>query len=322
MAGCRSAPGRRRSRRRTATRRTAARRSGRRAAGPGELRGQDRADRARIDRAVRVPAGALVDRADVQAGAAADAVQRLAAHRVGEHRGAAVVEQHQVELLRPVAGVHPGPHRGVRVHPLAGRRPGQQLQEHLEVGEARHDLLDAHHGDQGLRQGQAHPAVALGLDHGERAGLGDAEVGAADRDLGGQELSAQVRARRHGQRPRLVGEVAGAGHLAEEDLPDLGAVAVDRRHQDVDGLSWPSCTISSARSVSTAAMPGGLELLVEPDLLGGHRLDLDHLVGAGGPHQVGDDPVGLVRVAGPVHHAAAGDRRRPRAARAVRAAGP
>ena len=51
---------------------------------------------------------------------------------------------------------------------------------------------------------------------------------------------------------------------------------------------------------------GGLERLVEPDLLGGHRLDLDHLVGAGGLHQPGDDLVGLVRVAGPVHRAAAG----------------
>ena len=46
---------------------------------PGELRRQHRADRARIDRPVRVPAGPLVDRADVEAGRAADAVQRLPA---------------------------------------------------------------------------------------------------------------------------------------------------------------------------------------------------------------------------------------------------
>ena len=60
--------------------------------------------------------------------------------------------------------VSAGPHRGVRVHPLAGGRAGQQLQEHLEVAPGRHELLDAHHGDQRARQGQAHPAVALGLD--------------------------------------------------------------------------------------------------------------------------------------------------------------
>ena len=44
---------------------------------PGELRRQHRADRAGVDRAVGVAAGPLVDRAHVQAGRAADAVQRL-----------------------------------------------------------------------------------------------------------------------------------------------------------------------------------------------------------------------------------------------------
>ena len=38
-------------------------------------------------------------------------------------------------------------------------------------------------------------------------------------------------------RARLVGQRrVDAGHLPQEDLPDLGAVAVDRRHQDVRGL--------------------------------------------------------------------------------------
>ena len=81
-----------------------------------------------------------------------------------------------------------------------------------------------------------------------------------------------------------------------------------------DGRSCPSCTISSARSVSHGGDPGGLERLVEPDLLGGHRLDLDHLVGPGGPDQVDGDPVGLGGVAGPVHDAAARRSPPPRAA--------
>ena len=37
-----------------------------------------------------------------------------------------------------------GPERGVRVHPLGGRRARQELQEHLEVLPGRDDLLDAH----------------------------------------------------------------------------------------------------------------------------------------------------------------------------------
>ena len=56
-------------------------------------------------------------------------------------------------------------------------------------------------------------------------------------------------------------------------------------------------------------MPCGGQRLVQADLLGGHRLDLDDLGLAGGLDQVGDDPVGLVGVGGPVHVAARrGDR--------------
>src|SRR5690606_16982389 len=50
----------------------------------------------------------------------------------------------------------------------------------------------------------------------------------------------------------------------------------------------------------------GLERLVEADLLGCHRLDLDDLARARLPDQPRDDLVGLPRVAGPVHRAAAG----------------
>ena len=75
-AGCRSSPGRPRSRRRTGV---DANGSVGACVDARQLRRQDRADRPRVDRAVGVAAGALVDRADVQARRAADAVQRLAA---------------------------------------------------------------------------------------------------------------------------------------------------------------------------------------------------------------------------------------------------
>ena len=70
----------------------------------------------------------LVHRADVEAGRAADAVERLAPDLVGEHVGAAVVEEHEVKLTGSVALRHPGPQRRVRVHPLRGGGPGQQLE--------------------------------------------------------------------------------------------------------------------------------------------------------------------------------------------------
>ena len=174
-----------------------------------EERVEDRADRAGVDRAVGVAADPLVDRAHVEARRAADAAQRLPADVVGERAGAAVVEQDDVHLLRAVAGRHARPGRGVGVHPLPRRRARQQPQHRVEVGPGGDDLLDADDADQHVGQGQAHPPVALGLHDDERAGVGDGEVGAADRDLRAQELLAQVLARRPRQHGRLVGEVVG-----------------------------------------------------------------------------------------------------------------
>ncbi len=66
-----------------------------------EERGYDGAYRAGVGRAVGVAAGLAVDRADVQAGAAADAVEGLLELRA-EQLGAAVVHEDEVQLLRPV----------------------------------------------------------------------------------------------------------------------------------------------------------------------------------------------------------------------------
>ena len=68
---------------------------------PLQQRGYDGADRARVGRAVGVAAGLPVDRADVQARAAADAVERLL-ELGAEQLRAAVVKQDQVHLLGPV----------------------------------------------------------------------------------------------------------------------------------------------------------------------------------------------------------------------------
>ena len=175
-----------------------------------QQRGDDRADRARVGRAVGVAAGPLVDRAHVQAGRAPDAAQRLPAGLVGQRRRAAVVQQHQVEVLRPVAGRDPGPGRGVGVHPLGGGGPGQQREEHLQVPPGRQDLLDPDHRDERARQRHAHPAVALGFHHHQRPGLGDREVRAGYAHRRGQERLAQVRPRGGRERGRVVGQARPA----------------------------------------------------------------------------------------------------------------
>ena len=83
-----------------------------------EHRRQDRADRAGVDRVVGVAAGPLVDRADVQAGAAADAVRAWRPDRVFEDLGPAVVEEDRGGTPAGRRRGHAGPERVVRVHPL------------------------------------------------------------------------------------------------------------------------------------------------------------------------------------------------------------
>ena len=127
--GCRSSRGRPRSRRR----RGSSVRQRRRALDALELRREDRPDRPRIDRLVGVPAGPLVDRADVEAG-----LQRMHASVCRPTWSASTSvrpasSEHDVEDLRAVPGRDAGPERRVRVHPLAGRRARKQLEEDLEI---------------------------------------------------------------------------------------------------------------------------------------------------------------------------------------------
>ena len=124
-----------------------------------------------------------------------------------------------------------------RVHPLPGRAAWEQLHERAEILPGRQDLLDPDHRDERLGQGEAHPAIALGLDDDQRAGLGDQEVGARDGDLGSQELLPQVQPRGFGEPAWLVGEVVRRGspdptHRPPEDLADLRAVAVNGGYED------------------------------------------------------------------------------------------
>ena len=188
-----------------------------------------------------------------------------------------------------------------------------------------HDLLDAHHGDQRLGQGQAHPPVALGLDDEQRAGLGDGEVGAGDRrPWRARNLLPQVRAgghrpaaaarrsapgpRRASRAGRSRGSPRGCG-----GWPAPGCATAGRRRAGRSarrGRSpWPRCPAASSASLSPISW-------VAIDLT------LTTSVCAGGAHQSVTIAVGLVGVAGPVHDAAAGGDLLPPTARGARRGGP
>jgi len=117
-----------------------------------------------------------------------------------------------------------------------------------------------------------------------------------------------VPAGRLGERGRLVGQRAevDSGHPAGEDLPDLLPVVVDRRHQDVRRGVVGELHDQFGEVGLHGRDPRLGQRLVEPDLLGGHRLDLDDLGAAGTAYQIGDQGAGLGGVPGPVHGGAGG----------------
>ena len=114
-----------------------------------------------------------------------------------------------------------------------------------------------------------------------------------------QEALAQVDARGLGEVARLVGGDAGRDRPREE-VADLGAVAVDRRHEDVR-RPVPVELQDQLGEVGLERVDSLLgERLVELDLVGRERLDLHDLVDAVCPCDLGDDGVRLGGVTCPV----------------------
>ena len=231
-------------------------------------------------------------------------MERLAADLVGEHARSAVVEKDDVQLLRPVAFRHPGPQRGVRVHALTGRRPRQQLQEHLEVGERREQLLDSEDRDEHRRKRRAHAPVPLRLDDANRPRFGNAEVRPADTDLRAEEPLAQVE-------PRDLRQVCAAssdarpGAIVRANRSRISAaVPVDSRDEDVRRPVAVELQdqLGEVRLDRVDALLR--ECLVQADLVGRQRLHLDDLARAMSPRDLGHDGVRLCCVTCPVHPAA------------------
>ena len=223
-----------------------------------------------------MPARLPIHRAGVLAGRAADAVQRLPPLRIRQYRGPRIIHQDDVKRLRPIVAsrVHPIPDGVIRIHPLTGRRPWQHLQQHLQVLQPRHDLVDPSQRDQRLRQRQAHPAVALALDDAHPTGLGDQEVRTTHSRLHLQKLLPQEEPRRIRKVLRSRAQVRQI-HLTLEDLPNLLPVLMQRGNHDMRWLIVAQLNDQLRQVGLIGPNPRRLQGLIKLNLLGSHRLDLD-----------------------------------------------
>ena len=278
---------------------------------PDEQRQEHRAHRARVDRAVRGAAGLPVDRADVQAGAAADAREHLAVLRAEQVR-AAVVDDHDVQLLGPVLLARPprpGQERRVDAEPLPRAAAGEQPEQHGEIGQVGDEPLHAHQRDVHARERADQAAVALVRDQADGAGRADAEVGAGDADVGVEEDLPQLAARR--LRERL--ELRWHGHALDgrEQRGRVLGRLLDRRREDVHRVLAGELDDVLAEISLDDADSGRLQRVVQADLLRQHRLRLRRELGAGATADVGDVGGRVVGGAREVDAAAAGLERVP-----------
>src|SRR5260221_14779267 len=69
---------------------------------PAQMRGQHRSDRPRVSGSIGMPAYVFKNRTNVQAGAAADAMQRIALLTIREQFGASVIQKDHVIFLGAV----------------------------------------------------------------------------------------------------------------------------------------------------------------------------------------------------------------------------
>ena len=239
-----------------------------------KLRCQDRSDRARVHPGIIVPANLAIHRTMIQACPATDAIQRLALAFVGQHFGAAVVEQDQIELVRPINFARPpgtAHERRVNGHRLSRGAAPQDGQENRQILRPRNDLLNAGDRNVDFRRRMGQPRVALIFDHHHGSRIGYHEVRAGDPDVRVEELLPQDAACDH----RLI---AGLGLRAAQLLLEYASHVMpgvmQRWGDDVIGPLIGELQDVLAQIGLDGFQIVGLEPRVQVDLLGRHRLRL------------------------------------------------
>src|SRR5712672_415051 len=155
----------------------------------------------------------------------------------------------------------------------------------------------------GLRQRLGEVAVALVGDDDRAAGLGDQEIRARDADIGGEEFFAQ-----HGA--RFAQQAGGLDQIAFRRQMGMDAaefrldLLLGEMHRGCDDVGWHLV----AELDDVFAEVGldrddavGFQVVVEPDLLGDHRLSLGGGAGAERLADAENDLVGIMCRDGVMH---------------------
>ena len=191
-----------------------------------------------------VAADGLEIGAGIQAGAAADAVERFAQDGIVAHAHAAVVDQDEMEFARlhRLAGEQEnriGERRaeeaGVGGETLAGGAGGEEFDERRHLHARGNDFFDAGDGDVHRREEARHANVAFAFDEHEGAGVGGDQVRAGDADVGVEKFFAKFFAGEAGEGFAGIERKIGF-EFALEERGDAFAAVVQRGADEVRRL--------------------------------------------------------------------------------------
>src|SRR6185437_2451982 len=222
-----------------------------------QMRRQHRADRPRIGGSVRVPADMAVHRTDIQASAAANAMQHLPLFRMAEQAAATVIHQHYVKFFRAIhfpGASCPADQRSVGRNRLSCARCCQDGPECRQVFEPRNHFFNARDSHMDTRKTGCQPAVPSLVE------IATAPTSATRKFAPEIPISAAKNALRSFLRAAATSFCGSSGRSGSPSL-SRNSSAICVRLRCMAGVtmwyggSCRNCTMYSPRSVSHTVQP-------------------------------------------------------------------
>src|ERR1700751_399991 len=152
-----------------------------------QMRSENAADWTGVRGAVGVAAHSAKHRADVEAGAAADAMQHVALFDIREQFASAIVEQYDMEFFGPINLIRltrAADQSVIASDWLAGAGGGEDGPKQREILEPRNHFFDSGECDMNTRNAGAKAAISFIGGEGNHSGIGNEEIGTADSHFG------------------------------------------------------------------------------------------------------------------------------------------
>ena len=272
-----------------------------------QVRRKHAANRAGIRGVVRVPANIAIHRTNIQARAAANAVQHFPFFCVGQQAAASVIQQDNVKFFGAIGFVRAlwsADKRAVSGDRLTCAGSSQHRPQRSQVFQTGNHFLNSCHGNMDARQAGAQAAIAFIGGNRDSACIGHKKVCAGNSHFRGKERLTQFAP---GQRHQLlrIGVRNIFTQFFAEEVADLVAVQVHGRRYDVIRSFIAELNDKFAQVSLPNADACFFKHRRKVHLFGHHRLGFHHGFHAAAHGQVLYISTGFVAIGGPEDMSAA-----------------